>query len=247
CGELGHFAKNCLSEKAVVIELQYKIKKKPKDNGNESKKEQALLNKAPKVQVQAESEQEEEVPMEIFKCSPQRKYKEIRNILKPNPPECALYGIYSYEQVEFTPMGIRYDDQYCTWYYIEHISNRLGAKTKEDDCIKCKCDLRLWITIKNYPIQEVAKSYWTTPDTEDDEETTADFSKSNLGLNYIVDEYLDKTPIRLENLVVQNTGPLEEEPLKTPSKRYYEEFNNYKDTYLCNLAWWEVPNPVQLI
>ncbi|CAG8743843.1 13161_t:CDS:1, partial [Dentiscutata erythropus] len=105
----------------------------------------------------------------------------------------------------------------------------------------------------------IAKSYWATPNTEVEEETIVDSSESSIGINYTVDEWLDETPICLENLVVQVNEQIKKgednftnqpwwlEPLETLSKRHYKEFNNFKDTYLCNLIWWKVPNPVQFV
>ncbi|CAG8472197.1 12777_t:CDS:2 [Dentiscutata erythropus] len=193
---------------------------------------------------------------EVFSTPPQKKYQEVRKLLKPNPPEHTLLGLYPYERVKFTPTGIRYDDQYCTWYYIKHISARLGKKTKgkhwEYDWKGPNA--QFWCSDKLYsPEDDCTKS---TPDTGDEEETTLE---SSLGINYTVNEWLDKTPIHLDDLMVQINEQIEEgednftnqpwwlEPLKTPLKRHYEEFNNFKDTYLCNSVWWEVPNPVQFV
>ncbi|CAG8638073.1 44230_t:CDS:2 [Gigaspora margarita] len=35
-----------------------------------------------------------------------------------------------------------------------------------DKCIKYYCNIKLWITVKSYPIGEIVKSYWSTPNKE---------------------------------------------------------------------------------
>ncbi|CAG8598253.1 9117_t:CDS:2, partial [Dentiscutata erythropus] len=138
----------------------------------------------------------------VFKCPPQRKYREIRNTLKPNPPEYALYGIYPYEQLEFTLMGIR--------KLKENIGNIIGKVPKHN------AD-----AVTNYTYQKIiVPSARATPNTEDEEET------------------MNKGPFEKGEDNFTN-HPWWLEPLKTPSKRHYEEFNNLKDTYLCNSVWWE--------
>ncbi|CAG8516457.1 19415_t:CDS:2 [Dentiscutata erythropus] len=138
----------------------------------------------------------------------------ILKLLKPNPPEYTLYGIYSYEQEGWVRKPK------------ENIGNMIGK-----------------IPMHNTSV--------TTPYTKNEKETTL---KSSISINYTIDKWLDETPILLKNLVDQDNGPLKKdednftnqpwwlEPLETPTKRHYEEFNNYKNTYLCNSVWWEVPN-----
>ncbi|CAG8772301.1 11110_t:CDS:1, partial [Gigaspora margarita] len=61
--------------------------------------------------------------------------------------------------------------------------------------------------------------------------------------------------IKLDNLVSQHEATLEKEvsittrpwwlqSIETPTEAYYREFDNFKDTYLCNSVWWKVLNPV---
>ena len=91
----------------------------------------------------------------------------------------------------FSPNGIFYDRQSCTWYYLEYISNRFNndnTKGKElardwkgpcaqywcrtkmyspcDECSLCYTQLRLWKSIKQYPSEIVGQSYWSIPDNE---------------------------------------------------------------------------------
>jgi len=137
----------------------------------------------------------EEEETETFSI-PNEHYEDMLNTLQPTLTEELTQYLRPYQNVEFTPEGIHYEGQNCTWYYIEHISARLSQKFNRrawprdwkgpaaqcwcgdklyshcDECPKCHSDLRLWMTIKSYPIEEIAKCYWPTPDTgeEDDQD-----------------------------------------------------------------------------
>jgi len=41
-----------------------------------------------------------------------------------------------YERMTFSPDGIEYDKQFCTWYYIEHISKQFGIKDKNKGLVR---------------------------------------------------------------------------------------------------------------
>ncbi|CAG8630647.1 13793_t:CDS:2 [Dentiscutata erythropus] len=56
--------------------------------------------------------------------------QEVIRTLSPNPPPATLGGIYLYQQIEFTPNGIRFEGQMYTWYYVEHISAQLSQKPR---------------------------------------------------------------------------------------------------------------------
>ncbi|CAG8760435.1 5153_t:CDS:1, partial [Ambispora leptoticha] len=57
-------------------------------------------------------------------------YQEVLRVLKPDPPTHIIKDIRPYKNIEFTEDWIKYDNQKCTWYYIEHISSRFSQKTK---------------------------------------------------------------------------------------------------------------------
>ncbi|CAG8557222.1 21655_t:CDS:1 [Dentiscutata erythropus] len=124
----------------------------------------------------------------------------IKKTLSYNLPRGLTEYLHPYEDVKFTQKGIYYNQQHCIWYYIEHISNRLKQKTKKkhltrnwkgptaqcwcdnklyspsDECSKCYSDLKLWITLKKYSIDKIAKCYWAT---SDDEELENYYHKNN--------------------------------------------------------------------
>ncbi|CAG8665033.1 1914_t:CDS:2, partial [Dentiscutata erythropus] len=136
----------------------------------------------------------------VFSTPPQKKYKKVKKLLKPNPPEHALLGVYPYNQIEFTPPGI---------------SARLGKKTKSKHW---KYDWKG----PNTQCWCVAKSYWATPNTEDKEETIVDpwnqLDETSICLEDLVVQ--DNEPIEeSEDNFTNQLYWLE--LLETLSKRYY--------------------------
>ena len=55
----------------------------------------------------------------------------VRKTLHDNLFSTLLESIRPYETMTFSPDRIVYDNQFCTWYYIEHISKRFSRKDKE--------------------------------------------------------------------------------------------------------------------
>ncbi|CAG8621412.1 2669_t:CDS:2, partial [Dentiscutata erythropus] len=108
-----------------------------------------------------------------------------------------------------------------------------------DECSKCYNDLKLWITLKKYLIDEVAKCYWMI---SDDKELESDSISENLLLDFTNEEREGNTiPFPTEDL---NNFPWWLELLEKLSEHYYREFNNFSNTYLCNSIWWKTANPV---
>src|SRR6185437_9542279 len=60
----------------------------------------------------------------------------IRETLHDDLSPTLLESIRPYETMTFSPDRIVYDNQFCTWYYIEHIRNDLVEKIKEKDLPK---------------------------------------------------------------------------------------------------------------
>ncbi|CAG8802290.1 13782_t:CDS:2, partial [Gigaspora margarita] len=77
-----------------------------------------------------------------------------------------------------------------------------------------------------YQDYEVAKSYWPTPDDEGPE-----------------DDLVSQHKPTLEKKVSITTWSWWLQSIKIPTEAYYREFDNFKNTYLCNLVWWKAPNP----
>ncbi|CAG8632819.1 2927_t:CDS:2 [Dentiscutata erythropus] len=116
-----------------------------------------------------------------------------------------------------------------SWYSIEHIASRLNKKDKKrgyfcnykgpnvqcwcdenqyslsDECIICYLDLKLWVNIKSYPVEEVAKSYWPTPDKDD--EFDGEFNPHFHGI-YLLSDYNSDEDIKLvfPEIEPDNTG-----------------------------------------
>ncbi|CAG8794819.1 7481_t:CDS:2, partial [Gigaspora margarita] len=71
---------------------------------------------------------------------------------------------------------------------------------------------------------------------------------SNMGLKDLVNNKPHEIYIKLDDLISQHEAILEKkvsiatwpwwlQPLKPLIEAYYKEFNNFKNTYLCNLVW----------
>ncbi|CAG8755417.1 18322_t:CDS:1, partial [Dentiscutata erythropus] len=138
----------------------------------------------------------------------------------------------------------------------------------EDDCAKCKSDLKMWITIKAYPISEVSKCYWSMPNIKEEiahmwnalseaetvRRVDAPYAKSNQSKNSASDPRSDEKRNRLKRRINHSFNPelILSHPwwllvLETPIPRYKEEFNNFSRAYLCNAIWWEITNPTMCI
>jgi len=122
--------------------------------------------------------------------------KIVKQTLHDKLSPSLLNSMRPYERMTFSPDGIEYDNQFCTWYYIEHISKWFGIKDKNkglardwkgpcaqcwcgnnlyspcDECPTCYIELRLWATIKQYSVEEVGQCYWSTPDDDYEEDPT---------------------------------------------------------------------------
>ena len=228
---------------------------------------------------------------------PDEHYQEIIKTLQPTLTEGLTQYLRPYQSIEFTSAGIQYDGQHCTWYYIEHISAQLSQKfgchalprdwkgpsaqcwcgdklySPCDDCSKCHSDLRLWITIKNCSIEEIAKSYW--PTIFSDEEINMDETESFSDLweywendntpfvteesanQYLLDDFdlgqeIDAASAMEEDIPMIEEVPLSSyletqpwwlPPLETPTPLMYQEHNNFSECYLYSMVWWKVVNP----
>ncbi|CAG8767528.1 9164_t:CDS:1, partial [Ambispora leptoticha] len=116
----------------------------------------------------------------------------VESMLKYSPPPCVQRYLKPYINIRFTPEGIYYENLMSMWYHLEYITSKFNKKDKkkgylhdykgpsaqcwcgnnlhfpEDEYIACYLDLKLWITVKSYPIEEVARSYLSTPCDEDE-------------------------------------------------------------------------------
>jgi len=123
----------------------------------------------------------------------------------------------------FSSEGIRYNNQFCTWYYIEYISERFRTKhsgkslTRDgkgptaqcwcgnklyspcDECSLCHTELRLWVTIKSYPIGEIVKSYWPIPGEKEDMVLSEESVVFNNWCHYTDDWPIEETMLASEN------------------------------------------------
>ena len=54
----------------------------------------------------------------------------VRKTLHDDLSPTLLESIRPHETMLFSPDGIVYDNQFCTWYYIEHLSKRFRGKDK---------------------------------------------------------------------------------------------------------------------
>ncbi|CAG8623740.1 10006_t:CDS:2 [Dentiscutata erythropus] len=127
---------------------------------------------------------------------------------------------------------------------------------EDDDCAKYKYDLKMWITIKAYPIQEIAKCYWSMLSVEEEiaHITEALYEESKKSKNSLSDHRSDENRKRVKRRVNHPFNPdlILSHPwwlpvLETPTPRYKEEFNNFSRAYLCNATWWKTTNPTMCV
>ncbi|CAG8797927.1 1864_t:CDS:2, partial [Gigaspora margarita] len=70
---------------------------------------------------------------------------------------------------------------------------------------------------------------------------------SNIGWENSINDEPHEIYIKLDDLVSQHEATLEKkvsttqpwwlQPIETSTEAYYREFDNFQDTYLCNLVW----------
>src|ERR1043165_245562 len=189
--------------------------------------------------------------------------------LAPTLDEHYTTSLRPYPDVIFSQEGIQYGGMHCTWYYIEHISTRLSQKfnrrawprdwkgpaaqcwcgdklySPSDECSKCHVDLRLWHTVKQYPLEEIAKCYWTTPDENDDtwedlmEETEPTQPETNL-----IDDTPMENPFREpesgDQYLLSDYDP--DEDIDTFSNIEFDNFNESNiELTLTIQPWWMSP------
>src|SRR6185312_1966321 len=125
-----------------------------------------------------------------------------------------------------------------------------------DECPTCYVELRLWATIKRYPIETIEPCYWSTP--SDDFEEIPNFPEpcpyESLPLEPLFGQQSDPliiqptiTNIQVNYFVIQSDYNLINTPwwlplLEIPSQQLLDEYNNFSPTYLCNSVWWTTPN-----
>ena len=205
-------------------------------------------------------------------------YQDIIETLAPTLAEHYTTFLQPYPDVIFSQEGIQYGGMHCTWYYIEHISTRLSQKfnrrawprdwkgpaaqcwcgdklySPSDECTKCHIDLRLWHTIKQYPLEEIAKCYWSTPNKDENNDTWEDLMEEtdqtqpevNL-INDIPMENLFREPESSNQYLLSDYDPDEEND--TFSNIEFDDPNI--EITLMIQPWWipplETPSPEHLL
>ncbi|CAG8814713.1 19392_t:CDS:1, partial [Dentiscutata erythropus] len=143
----------------------------------------------------------------------------VVKIVRDTLQYCPTMDVRLYDNAQFTQKEIYYDRMMCSWYSIEHIVSRLNKKDKKrgyfrdykgpntqcwcdenqyspsDECITCYLELKLWITVRFYPVEEVAKSYW--PISDENDEYDGEFNPHIHGSDNV--SLIDDTPLETWN------------------------------------------------
>ena len=121
----------------------------------------------------------------------------------------------------------------------------------------CYIEFWLWVTIKRYPIEEIGKCYWSTPDGYEGDKIPnlpEPYPYDPLFLEPLFGQQSDPvviqqniTNIQVNYHIIQPTYTLIDIPwwlplLETPFLQLLDEHNNFYSNYLCNSVWWTTPN-----
>ncbi|CAG8787467.1 1162_t:CDS:2, partial [Dentiscutata erythropus] len=118
----------------------------------------------------------------------------IIRTLSPNPLPATFAQLSQKNSSKYWPRDWRDPTAQC-W-----CDDKLYSPS--DDCIKCKCDLRLWTTIKSCPPDKIIKYYWSTPNYK--EETA--YIYPNIAPNQEITENLaDRLITIVEDLPVKRS------------------------------------------
>ncbi|CAG8735647.1 28396_t:CDS:2, partial [Dentiscutata erythropus] len=160
----------------------------------------------------------------------------VVQIVRDTLQYCSTTDVRPYDNVQFTQKGIFCDGIMCSWYLIEHI-------VSSDECIICYLDLKLWATVRSYPVEEVAKSYWSTLD--EDDEFDEEFNSHLYGSDNV--SLVDDTPLETWNewiepgtYLLSDYDPDEDVKLVFP-KIEPDNTGNKNNIELATIPWW-LPN-----